>query len=473
MKMILKALQILHHLKKINMNKIILKYSMNRITFLVIIGIISVSTLIAQNNTVNLSLQDAIKMATERNVNVKSAQIEKDKTQSIIDETYSNLYPSISVGGSFTDNLKIATMLLPGEIVGAPGTMIPVQMGVQYNMNVAASLNMILYNQTALTALKVSKKALELNDLVVEKVREELAFEVSKLYFSTLTTAQQKSILEDNITKMEQLSNIVKVSVDNGMALQIDFDRVNINIENLRTQLNNVESGLEQLLNVLKYILNIPIRNEIILTDKTDMILLANVPAMKTDFSDHVDIKLLESQRDINVLTKKITNSGYYPSLYLTGQYLVQGMNNDLSKLFSEKWFNSANIGLSFSIPIFDGFEKRSKANQNELDILKTEIQLLDKKDDFNVNYRVALNNYNNNKNNLERQKQNINLATKVYDETTLKYREGMASMSNLLQDEMSLSAAQSNFLNALYNFKEAELKIMSLNGNMKKMIGK
>jgi outer membrane protein TolC len=48
------------------------------------------------------------------------------------------------------------------------------------------------------------------------------------------------------------------------------------------------------------------------------------------------------------------------------------------------------------------------------------------------------------------RQKQNIELAEKVYDEAALKYREDLASMSNLLQGEMSLNAAQANYLTAL-----------------------
>jgi len=450
---------------------------MNKIACLVTVGIISASTLFAQNNKVNLSLQECIKMAVERNVNVKSAQIEKEKTQSIIDETYSALYPKISVGGSFTDNLKMAVMLLPGEIFQQPGTFIPVTMGTKYSASAAASFNMILYNQTALTALKLSKKVLEVNNFAVEKVQEELAFEVSKLYFMTLTTAQQKNILEENIAKTQQLKNIIKVLVDNGMALQVDYDRVNVNIENLLTQLSNVEAGLEQQLNMLKYILNIPLAKEIILTDKPELTLLENTPTMKTDFSDHIDIRLLEAQKEINLFSKKITNSGYFPTLLLTGQYAVQGMQNEFSHYFKaspmDKWFTSANVGLSLSIPIFDGFEKRSKAHQAQLDYLKTQELLLDKKESFNVDYRVALNNYNNSKNNLERQKRNIELATKVYDETTLKYREGMASMSNLLQDEMSLSAAQANYLSALYSLKEAELKIMSLNGDITKMVKK
>ena len=67
----------------------------------------------------------------------------------------------------------------------------------------------------------------------------------------------------------------------------------------------------------------------------------------------------------------------------------------------------------------------------------------------------------------MERQRQNIALAQKVYDETALKYREGLSTMSDLLQDEMNLSSVQANYLNALYNFKDAELQIMTLSGTL------
>ena len=87
------------------------------------------------------------------------------------------------------------------------------------------------------------------------------------------------------------------------------------------------------------------------------------------------------------------------------------------------------------------------------------------------MNYKNALNNYMNSQTTVRRQKQNLELAEKVYKETSLKYREGLAAMSSLLQDEMSLSSAQGGYLTALYNFKEAELKIMSLNGEIKNLI--
>jgi outer membrane protein TolC len=71
----------------------------------------------------------------------------------------------------------------------------------------------------------------------------------------------------------------------------------------------------------------------------------------------------------------------------------------------------------------------------------------------------------------MERQRQNIALAQKMYDETSLKYREGLSTMSDLLQDEMNLSSAQAAYLNALYNFKDAEVQIMSFNGEIRNLI--
>jgi len=89
------------------------------------------------------------------------------------------------------------------------------------------------------------------------------------------------------------------------------------------------------------------------------------------------------------------------------------------------------------------------------------------------MNYKNAINNYLNNKNNLSRQQQNLKLGEKVFDDTSLKYREGLANMSNLLQDEISLRNAQVGYLVALNNFKDAEVTIMSLDGHIMNLINK
>lgn len=444
----------------------------------VILALLSVSILSAQESGVTaLSLKESVRQAVEKNINMVKAQIDKEKNDYKVSEARSALFPKINASGNFQDNLQLPTTMIPGEIFGQPGTNIPVQLGSPYSAAATVSLNQILYNQTAFTALKLSKRLEELSNLSIEKASEELAGEVSKLYFLTLTTARQKALVEENITRIQRLRDITQLVVNSGMGKKVDYDRISVNLENLYTQLSNIDAAHQQQLNMIKYLLEIPLQETIILTDTAEIPLLQQSPVLKSDFSDHIDIQMLESQKEINLLNWKTINSGYYPALSFTGQYAYQGLRKEFKNYFQSspenKWFNSSYIGLNLSIPIFDGFEKRSKARQVQLDFQKTSATLDNTKERLDVNYQNALNNYQNNRNNVQRQKQNIVLAEKVYMETALKYREGLASLSDLLQDEMGLNNAQSGYLNALFNFKEAELQIMLLNGEIKNLIGK
>lgn len=426
-----------------------------------------------ESKTIALSLQECVQMAVKKNINVKTARIDKEKSDYKTQETRAALLPKINFNGSFTDNLLLPTTVLPGEFVNKPGTNIAVQMGVQYSSNAVLNISQVLYNQTALTALKLSKQSSKLSDLTVEKASEDIAFEVAKLYALTQTTAEQRKLIDENIARTERLRDITKITIENGIGKQVDLDRVNVNLENLYTQQSNTQSTQEQQLNMIKYMLDLPLEQNIVLTDTAGMQLLKNTPVLLSDFSNHVNIRLLESQKELNVLNQKIIKDGYLPTLSLSGQAAYQGMQNNFSNYFKNdsKWYPMGNFAVTLAVPVFDGFEKRAKARQAALETKKTQETLASTKESFSMNYKNALNNYLNSQNTVRRQKQNLELAEKVYKETALKYREGLAAMSSLLQDEMSLSSAQGSYLTALYNFKEAELKIMSLNGEIKNLI--
>jgi outer membrane protein TolC len=295
------------------------------------------------------------------------------------------------------------------------------------------------------------------------------------MYALAQTTIEQQKLIEGNISRSEQLKKITGVTLEAGTGKQIDMDRVNVNLENMYTQLSNSKATYEQQLNTIKYLLQLPLDTPVELTDTVGTELLSAQPILLNDFSSNVNIQLLESQKQINSLNKKYINAGYLPSLSLSGQAAYQGQQNKFSTYFKNssdnKWYSYGNFTVTLAIPVFDGFERRSKARQAEMDYRKTELTLNDTKESLSMDYRNALNTYQNNKTNVKRQKQNLNLAEKVYQETSLKYKEGVVTMSNLLQDETSLSNAQDGYLTALYNFKDSELKIMSLNGEINSLM--
>jgi outer membrane protein TolC len=448
----------------------------NRIKILAVsVALLGVSNLSAQApGVVALSLKACVKQVVENNINAVKARIDREKSGYKVNETRSALLPQINIAGSFQDNLKLPTTLINGEALGRPGVM-PLEMGVQYNANAAISASQVLYSATALTALQIAKQADETSRLGVEKADETLAREVAKLYFLAQTTAKQKSLIEENITRIQSMTSITEVLLNNGMIKQVDYDRINVTMQNLLTQLDNTDALYAQQLNMLKYMLEIPAHANIVLTDTVNMPLLNMEPLPISDFSSHVDIRLLESQRELARLNYKNVNNGYIPTVSLVGQFAYQGMRTEFKNYFNDspenKWYNSSYIGVSLSLPVFDGLNKHARSRQAKLEYTKSGLALNNAKEQFDVEYKNAVNAYFNNKRNVERQHQNINLAQKVYEETALKYREGLSTMSDLLQDEMGLNNAQASYLNAIYNFKDAELQIMSLNGNIKNLI--
>jgi outer membrane protein TolC len=299
-------------------------------------------TFAQESKITELTLQQCVQMAVDKNINVKTARIDKEKSNYKKEESRAALLPKVNISAGFTDNLSLPTTVLPGEFLGKPGTTVAVQMGSQYNTTAVVSISQILYNQTALTAVKLTKKAAELSNLSVEKASEEIAFEVAKLYALGQTTAEQYKLISENIKRTERLRDITKIIVENGVGKQVDLDRVNVNLENMYTQQSNTQLAQEQQQNMIKYMLDLPLEQTIVLTDTAAMPLLTNVPMLRSDFSDHVNIRLLESQKELNVLNKKLINNGYLPTLSLSGQAAYQGLRNDFSTYFKSgevnKW---------------------------------------------------------------------------------------------------------------------------------------
>ncbi|MCL2028161.1 MAG: TolC family protein [Bacteroidales bacterium] len=456
---------------------------MNKFVLLTLLLIVLTHPLFAQeNSTVSLSLRECVQKAVEENIHIKTAQLDRQRSLYKRSEAISALIPKVSVGASFQGNPKLQTVpfsldlpglgVLPGVTMPMDGT---IELGRTFSTAAAISLNWVLYNQTALTATQLARKITELTDLGIEKASEELTTEIAKLYFLTVITAEQKTLVEDNIARLERIRDITQRLVETGFGRQVDYDRVSISLENLNTQLNNVDAGLEQQHNMIKYMLNLPLTTILVLTDNSETVLLSSIPTTTISFSDHIDIRLLEAQKDINTMNQRMISSGYLPSLVLTGQLATHGPRHEFRNYFNDSpenaWYGFSSIGVGLSIPVFDGLEKRAKSQQARMDYQKTALLLSDQQEKFTADYQNALTHHRNSKTNLDRQKLNIELAEKVYNETALKYHEGMATMSDLLQDEMSLNVAQANYLTALFNYKEAELKIMALNGQIRTLI--
>lgn len=417
-----------------------------------------------------LSLEECIEIGIENNLALQTKRNEIRKGQYALSENRARLLPVINGFAGFTDNIKPPVSVTDGSSYGVPYN---VTKTLPYSANAGIQLQLPLYNQTLYTSMDVARIMDQLNRLGYEKAREELMMEISKLYYLGQTTNEQLEILKNNIGRLEELKNITEAFYDNGMAMDIDVKRVRINLDNMKVQYDNAQAMLVQQMNLLKYMMDYPMEKNFTL-ERVQAEKLSHTEL--TGLSENLyEIQMLESQKTLAEKQRKLIRNGYIPSLSLSGNLSTSAFTDKARYWFqdnpSSKWYTSYGVGVSLRVPIFDGLEKRNKVRKAEMDIENARLNLENTRKNLQTKYLNAINDLMNSERNFFKQKDNYLLAEDVYAVTIDRYKEGIASMTEVLQDEMRMSEAQNNYITAHYNYQLNNLVLLKLTGNIESLI--
>lgn len=413
-----------------------------------------------------LTLEECLRLGIENNLSLESSRNEVRKGEHSLSENRAKLLPQINAVAGFNDNFNPPVSVTDGSAYGNPYN---VTKTLQYNASAGIQLQMPLYNQTVYTAMDITRTMNELNRLSYEKAREDLILQISKMYYLSQNTSEQLTLIKENISRLNELSNITQAFYDNGMAMEVDVKRVNINLENLRVQYDNAQSMLTQQLNLLKYVMDYPADKEIALTPvNTENITSVSLTGLD---NNQYELQLLQSKQKLAEQQRKMIGQGYIPSLSLTGSWMYSAYTDKAKNWFhsgpSNHWYQSSGIGLTLRIPIFDGLEKRAKMRKAKIEVENTRLSYENTLKNMQTQYLNATNELMNSQRNFKKQKDNYLLAEDVYQVTTDRYREGIASMTEVLQDEMQMSEAQNNYINAHYNYQVTNLTLLKLTGQL------
>ena len=417
-----------------------------------------------------LTLGQCISMGIENNLQLKTARNEAAKGRHTVTENRAKLLPQINAVAQMADNFNPPVSVTDGS---AYGKKYNVTKTLQYNASAGLQLQMPLYNQTLLTALEITKLGERLNRLSYDKARNDLIGRIAQMYYLAQSTAEQIAIVKANIGRLEELKAITEAFFDNGMAMAVDLKRVDVNLENLRVQRDNAEAMLAQQMNMLKYVIDYPADKDMGLTP-------VNPDAVETARLDGLceqlpELQLLQGQGEMAGRQLDMARQGYLPSLALTGNLTYSAFTDKLHNWFhsgpSNHWYGSSGISVTLRVPVFDGLERRSKIRKAKLDAENARLAYEDALKGLRTQYVNAVDELTNSRRNFAKQRDNYRLAEDVYAVTAERYREGIASMTEVLQDEMAMSEAQNNYLTAHYDYRLTNLSLLKLTGRLDSLI--
>ena len=428
--------------------------------------------ILAQDTTVatrhEFSIQQAIDYANKHNTEVKNVLIDVLLQKETNRQVTAAAYPSISANGSVTDNLKLQTTLLPGEFLGQPpGSLVPVTFGTKYITNGSLDLNQILFDGQVFVGLQARRTSIEWAKKNVEVTQEMIKTNIYKVYYQLVVSKTQIDLIDANIDLLKKQQHDAQVMYENGFVEKLDVDRASVGIANLQTERERAVAGIVNGYVGLKVLLGMPTRDELILTDTlSDAQIKEGVLENSTySYQDRKEFQYLQLTRDLNAYNIKRYKLSKIPTLSVGASYSKQHLEDNLK--FGGRWFTSSYIALRLSVPIFKGFETNSKIQSARLTVQKLDNQLEGLKLNIDNDVEVAKNNFKTAISAMDVQKRNMELAETVYQQTKKKFEVGTGSTTDLTAAQKDLQAAQTNYINALYDAIIAKTDYLKATGKL------
>ena len=404
-----------------------------------------------------LSVDEAWQYAMDNNANLKKAKLDRTIADQKVKETIGIGLPQVNGQAKYTDNIKIPVIFVDMQ---GTGNLTPFPMGQKHNINSGVTVSQLLFNGSYLVGLESSKTYRKTAELIEEKTQLSIKEGVLMTYAGILATDENLKTLEENQRILNKNLEDTKIIYKTGLTEFQNVEQLEYSSKNLATVIENLKRTRTKLELGLKYLIGYPMEQNLVLTSSFDEILAKNnmlISKDGADFSNHVDVRLMQNQVKINELLLKLEKSKALPSLAAFFSANANSMGNKLNELH---WNYPTMWGLQLDIPIFSGLQRHWKTEQAKMNLGKAQLDLDDTMKSLQNKAGASYIDYENAVASFKNAQELIALSESIYRKQQIKFKEGMGTSFELSQAESQLFEAQTKYYEAALNLIQAKTKL-------------
>ena len=435
------------------------------------------------------SARQAVDYARKNNVQVKNALLDVQIQQQTNKEVTASALPQLNASAGLNYYPNVAVQTLPnfispavygvlinegvkngsGADIKMPNDIgyIQAQFGTKFMNSAGVSLQQLLFDGQVFIGLQARNATMQWARKGAEVTEEAIRANVYKVYYQLAASKSQISILDANIARVQKLLDDTKKLFENGFAEKLDISKLEVQLSNLQTErwkaLNSINNGYVG----LKMLIGMPIQDTLILTDNItyDEIRNGVLDASQYNYSDRKEYQYAELGKTLGEFNVRRYELSKLPTVSLSSNYNYIRMANNFG--FGGRWNPSSLIGLNINVPIFSGFARDARIDKAKLQLQQTNNQLEALKLTIDQQVQQASNTYQNALATLDAQKRNMELAETVYNQTRLKFQNGIGSSTEISTAQSDLAVAQNNYILAMYDAINAKIDYLKATGKL------
>ncbi|MEO6547215.1 MAG: TolC family protein [Ferruginibacter sp.] len=441
--------------------------------------------------TNEFTVKQAVDYGVKNAVQVKNALLDIKIQQQTNREITAAAYPQLNGSINTTHYYNIAVQTLPNFIspsvyqvlqdqnvkdgsgnpiakpIGGFGD-INAQFGVPWSASGGVDFSQLLFDGQVFVGLQARKSSIELSTKYAEVTAEQIKANIYKIYYQLVVGNSQLASLQANIDRFDKLLHDTKEIYKNGFAEKLDVDKVMVQLNNLTTEKEKVMQQLNAGNAGLKFLMNMPQKEALVLTDSlTDEELKTNILDESYNYEDRKEIQLLTLSSKLNAYNVKRYTLSRIPTIAAFASYSKNAQRQSFNFFNKGDWFTTSLIGVKISVPIFDGFARKARIEGAKLQLEKSVNSLQQGKESMDNDVLQARIRMKSAILTADVQKQNIRLAEDVFNTTRKKFDQGLGSNQEIYTAQTELKVAQNNYYSALYDAITAKIDYLQAVGKL------
>jgi len=404
-----------------------------------------------------LSLQEAIKMAQEKNTNVLNSKLDLEIAQKKIKETIAMGLPHVDLKSAYSFLPKVPTINFGGDPNAEP-----IALGVKNNVTTDITASQLIFNGAYIIGVQATKVYYNLSVQNDEKTRLDVSESVINTYQMIQLSEESLKILKQNLDNVLKTQYEISEMYKQGFMEKTDVDQLEVTANILRNTMNQVESNLEMGYRLLKIQLGMDETTPVALSDSTEnyeSIMLESSQLVQEQFvlENNIDYRLVETSKALAELNVKVEKSTYLP--VISGYYnRTQKMNAPAFDFTPKDMF-----GINLNMPIFASGERKALIDQRKLEVEKSEntrlfvsSSLIMQANQMKSDVKIKADKYKN-------QKLSKELSDEIYQRTLEKYRQGMATSLDLMNSQNQYLTNLTNYYQFLFELQGSMAQLEKL----------
>lgn len=414
-------------------------------------------TLVAEplaDKAVNLSLDECIAIALNDNPTIKVADMEIERVDYSKKETLGQLMPNVTFTGQYSRTLAKQTMYMDtGQgVVG-------IKMGRDNSYSTGFSATVPIYMPQLWKSLKLSDNQVLQNLEAARASKLQLVNQVKNTYYALLLAHDSKKVLEDNHATAKLNASIYDKKYKLGTASEYDMLRANVAVSNIEPSILEAENSINQLKLQLKLLMGMDAQVNIEPSQTLDHFKGSMYEcAIRRDTSlvDNTDMKSLDLKTDYLQKALDTQKASWLPTVTGNANMVWNSYSNG-NPFDNFKWSGFSTVGLTVSIPIFQGGQRYYKQKQTEIQLNEMKWQRENLQRALHIQVQNQLDNINKSLKQIEANTNGVKQAEKANDIMQQSFKIGAGTFIQLRDTEDALMSARLTYYQSIYNYLVAE----------------